>query len=138
MPQLDIHLGVGILAAINATIGALILLLIVRLVRGGGRAGGPLGMESALVTERRQVRAEPECSAIRWGSGAIFLPGGRTDCFTAEQGHGRRCGFLYGLERERGPPCSAIPHSQFMVLTHRRAKRFGPIGMSDHTYKCRL
>jgi uncharacterized membrane protein YeaQ/YmgE (transglycosylase-associated protein family) len=37
LPQLDIHLGVGLLAAIiNATIGALILLLVIRLVRGGG------------------------------------------------------------------------------------------------------
>ncbi|PNE11427.1 MAG: GlsB/YeaQ/YmgE family stress response membrane protein [Beijerinckiaceae bacterium] len=37
LPQLGIHLGSGIIAAIiNATIGALILLLIIRLVRGGG------------------------------------------------------------------------------------------------------
>ena len=36
-PQLGIHLGAGILSAIiNATIGALLLLLIIRLVRGGG------------------------------------------------------------------------------------------------------
>jgi uncharacterized membrane protein YeaQ/YmgE (transglycosylase-associated protein family) len=36
LPQLDIHLGVGLLAAIiNATIGALILLLVISLVRGG-------------------------------------------------------------------------------------------------------
>ena len=36
-PQLGIHLGAGIFSAIiNATIGALLLLLIIRLVRGGG------------------------------------------------------------------------------------------------------
>jgi uncharacterized membrane protein YeaQ/YmgE (transglycosylase-associated protein family) len=36
-PQLGIHLGAGILSAIiNATIGASLLLLIIRLVRGGG------------------------------------------------------------------------------------------------------
>lgn len=37
LPQLGIHLGTGLVAAIvNATIGAVLLLLIVRLVRGGG------------------------------------------------------------------------------------------------------
>src|SRR5450631_2694807 len=37
LPQLGIHLGFGIGAAIiNATIGALVLLLIIRLVGGGG------------------------------------------------------------------------------------------------------
>ena len=37
LPQLGIHLGAGIVAEIfNATIGAIILLLIIRLVRGGG------------------------------------------------------------------------------------------------------
>src|SRR5665213_3297026 len=37
IPQLGIHLGTGLLAAIiNATIGALILLFVIRLVRGGG------------------------------------------------------------------------------------------------------
>ena len=37
LPQIGIHLGSGILPAIiNATIGAAILLFIVRLVRGGG------------------------------------------------------------------------------------------------------
>ena len=36
-PQLGIHLGAGFVAAvINATLGALILLLIIRLVRGSG------------------------------------------------------------------------------------------------------
>jgi uncharacterized membrane protein YeaQ/YmgE (transglycosylase-associated protein family) len=40
MPQLGIHLGVGIVAAIiDATIGALLLLLIIRLVRGAGTWG---------------------------------------------------------------------------------------------------
>lgn len=37
LPQLGIHLGAGVVAAIiNATIGAVILLLLIRLVRGGG------------------------------------------------------------------------------------------------------
>jgi uncharacterized membrane protein YeaQ/YmgE (transglycosylase-associated protein family) len=36
IPQLGIHLGLGIVAAIiDATLGAVILLLIIRLVRGG-------------------------------------------------------------------------------------------------------
>ena len=38
LPQLGIHLGTGIISAIiNATIGAILLLVVVRLVRGGGR-----------------------------------------------------------------------------------------------------
>jgi uncharacterized membrane protein YeaQ/YmgE (transglycosylase-associated protein family) len=38
LPQLHIHLGVGIVSAIiNATIGGIVLLLIVSLVRGSGR-----------------------------------------------------------------------------------------------------
>ena len=37
LPQLGVHLGSGLVAAIaNATIGAIILLVIIRLVRGGG------------------------------------------------------------------------------------------------------
>jgi uncharacterized membrane protein YeaQ/YmgE (transglycosylase-associated protein family) len=37
LPQLGIHLGTGTISAIiNATIGALLLLVIIRLVRGGG------------------------------------------------------------------------------------------------------
>ena len=50
LPQLHIHLGTGVIAAIvNATIGAVVLLLVIRLVRGerwgwnrgwGGRWGG--------------------------------------------------------------------------------------------------
>ena len=44
LPQLGIQLGTGILAAIiNATIGAVLLLLIVRLVRGRPRFGGGWG-----------------------------------------------------------------------------------------------
>jgi uncharacterized membrane protein YeaQ/YmgE (transglycosylase-associated protein family) len=40
LPQLNVHLGIGIVAAIvNATIGALILLVILRLVGGGGAVG---------------------------------------------------------------------------------------------------
>ena len=39
LPQLHVVLGSGMLAAIlNATIGAIILLLIIKLVRGGGRS----------------------------------------------------------------------------------------------------
>jgi uncharacterized membrane protein YeaQ/YmgE (transglycosylase-associated protein family) len=38
LPQLGIHLGAGTISAIiNATIGAILLLVVVRLVRGGGR-----------------------------------------------------------------------------------------------------
>jgi uncharacterized membrane protein YeaQ/YmgE (transglycosylase-associated protein family) len=41
LPRLGIHLGTGILAAIiDATIGALVLLFILRLVFGGGGWGG--------------------------------------------------------------------------------------------------
>jgi uncharacterized membrane protein YeaQ/YmgE (transglycosylase-associated protein family) len=37
LPKLNIHLGSGIVAEIfNATIGALILLLVISLIRGGG------------------------------------------------------------------------------------------------------
>lgn len=44
LPQLGIHLGAGIVAAIiNATIGALLLLLTIRLVRGGGGWRGSWG-----------------------------------------------------------------------------------------------
>lgn len=36
LPRLGIHLGIGIIAAIiNATVGAVVLLLIIRLLRGG-------------------------------------------------------------------------------------------------------
>jgi uncharacterized membrane protein YeaQ/YmgE (transglycosylase-associated protein family) len=39
LPQLGIQLGSGILRAIlNSTIGAVLLLLVIRLVRGGGRS----------------------------------------------------------------------------------------------------
>jgi uncharacterized membrane protein YeaQ/YmgE (transglycosylase-associated protein family) len=38
LPRLGIHLGAGIIAAvISATIGAVLLLIVLRLVRGGGR-----------------------------------------------------------------------------------------------------
>src|SRR5580700_10515649 len=44
LPRLNIHLGVGTIALIiNATVGAIVLLLIIRLVSGGGRFGGGLG-----------------------------------------------------------------------------------------------
>jgi uncharacterized membrane protein YeaQ/YmgE (transglycosylase-associated protein family) len=40
LPQLGIHLGTGLISAIiNATIGAVLLLLLVRLLRGGGGLG---------------------------------------------------------------------------------------------------
>ena len=39
--EIGIHLGTGIVSAIvNATIGAVLLLLVVRLLQGGGRFGG--------------------------------------------------------------------------------------------------
>jgi uncharacterized membrane protein YeaQ/YmgE (transglycosylase-associated protein family) len=41
LPQLGIHLGAGTVAAIaNATIGAILLLFLIRSVRGSGRFGG--------------------------------------------------------------------------------------------------
>jgi uncharacterized membrane protein YeaQ/YmgE (transglycosylase-associated protein family) len=44
LPQLGIHLGSGIVSAIiNATIGALVLLFLIRLIRGGGGWGGRWG-----------------------------------------------------------------------------------------------
>jgi uncharacterized membrane protein YeaQ/YmgE (transglycosylase-associated protein family) len=40
LPRLGIHLGAGVISAIvNATIGAILLLLVVRLIRGGGGWG---------------------------------------------------------------------------------------------------
>ncbi|MFL6760834.1 GlsB/YeaQ/YmgE family stress response membrane protein [Sphingomonas sp.] len=44
LPRLGIHLGTGVVSAIvNATIGAILLLLVVRLLggAGGSRWGGP-------------------------------------------------------------------------------------------------
>jgi uncharacterized membrane protein YeaQ/YmgE (transglycosylase-associated protein family) len=44
LPQLGIHLGTGVISAIvNATIGAVLLLLVVRLFRGGGGWGSRWG-----------------------------------------------------------------------------------------------
>jgi uncharacterized membrane protein YeaQ/YmgE (transglycosylase-associated protein family) len=44
LPQLGIHLGTGVISAIvNATIGAILLLLIVRFLRGGGGWGSRWG-----------------------------------------------------------------------------------------------
>jgi len=44
LPQLGVHLGTGVVSAIvNATIGAVLLLLIVRLFRGGGGWGSRWG-----------------------------------------------------------------------------------------------
>ena len=38
LPKLGVHLGAGIInAIINATVGAILLLLLVKLLRGGGR-----------------------------------------------------------------------------------------------------
>jgi uncharacterized membrane protein YeaQ/YmgE (transglycosylase-associated protein family) len=38
MPQIGFHLGAGTVGAIiNATLGAILLLLVIKLVRGGGR-----------------------------------------------------------------------------------------------------
>jgi len=40
LPRLGLHLGVGIVGLIiDATIGAVLLLLVIRLVQGGGRWG---------------------------------------------------------------------------------------------------
>jgi uncharacterized membrane protein YeaQ/YmgE (transglycosylase-associated protein family) len=40
LPRLGIHLGTGMVSAIvNATLGAIVLLLVVRLFRGGGGWG---------------------------------------------------------------------------------------------------
>jgi len=40
LPKLGIHLGAGLInAIINATVGAVLLLLVVRLLRSGGRGG---------------------------------------------------------------------------------------------------
>jgi uncharacterized membrane protein YeaQ/YmgE (transglycosylase-associated protein family) len=40
MPQPNVHIGTGLVAAIaNATIGAMILLIVLRAVRGSGRFG---------------------------------------------------------------------------------------------------
>lgn len=40
LPKLGVHLGAGMISAIvNATVGAIFLLLVVGLVRGGGRRG---------------------------------------------------------------------------------------------------
>jgi uncharacterized membrane protein YeaQ/YmgE (transglycosylase-associated protein family) len=44
LPRLAVHLGTGMIASIvNATIGAVVLLLIIRLVRGGGGWRGGRG-----------------------------------------------------------------------------------------------
>src|SRR3954447_6717820 len=44
LPRLGIHLGAGVISAIvNATIGAILLLLVVRLIRGGGGWGNRRG-----------------------------------------------------------------------------------------------
>ncbi|ESZ02081.1 MULTISPECIES: GlsB/YeaQ/YmgE family stress response membrane protein [unclassified Mesorhizobium] len=41
LPRADVHLGTGTISLIiNATVGAIVLLLIIRLVAGGGRFGG--------------------------------------------------------------------------------------------------
>ena len=41
LPRLGIHLGIGTISLIvNAAVGAIVLLLIIRLVAGGGRFGG--------------------------------------------------------------------------------------------------
>ena len=44
LPRLNIHFGVGTVGLIvNATIGAIVLLLLIRLFAGGGRFGGDWG-----------------------------------------------------------------------------------------------
>jgi uncharacterized membrane protein YeaQ/YmgE (transglycosylase-associated protein family) len=58
LPQLGIHLGSGMISAIvNATIGAILLLLIVRLLRGGSGLGRWVARQlgAAMVTHPRRV-----------------------------------------------------------------------------------
>jgi uncharacterized membrane protein YeaQ/YmgE (transglycosylase-associated protein family) len=64
MPRLGIQLSFGIVSAIiNATIGAIVLLLIIRLIRGGGRLNSgsgtglepPLGWSLVAATPNRSV-----------------------------------------------------------------------------------
>jgi uncharacterized membrane protein YeaQ/YmgE (transglycosylase-associated protein family) len=44
LPQIHIQLGTGLVSAIlNATIGAVLLLLIIKLIRGGNRSAGGWG-----------------------------------------------------------------------------------------------
>ncbi len=47
LPELNIHIGAGIAGLVfDATIGAIVLLLVIRLVRGGGRWGSGGGYRS--------------------------------------------------------------------------------------------
>src|SRR5260370_2433451 len=67
LPRLSIHLGTGIISAIiNATIGALLLLFIIRLVRGGaarwrGGWGAGTGRPTQCSSDHRAeaVRVKP-------------------------------------------------------------------------------
>ena len=64
LPRIGIHLGTGIVSAfINATIGAVLLLLVVRLLRGGGRFGG--GWADADGGSGREKKRKPRAYAAR-------------------------------------------------------------------------
>jgi len=85
-----IHLGLGIVAAIiNATIGALILLLIIRLVRGGG---GGEGVGETLVS---------------WSLGArtVWAPLGCSQSASAHPNSRCRCGVGIRHSSNRPDPC---------------------------------
>ncbi len=59
LARIGIHLGTGIVSAIiNATIGAVLLLLVVRLLPGGGRFGGRLG-QTPMVVAAGEKRENP-------------------------------------------------------------------------------
>src|SRR5258706_14925632 len=61
MPRLGIHLGAGTIGAItNATIGAILLLLIIRLVRSGGRRGRCRGGRGCALRSDRLRSATPD------------------------------------------------------------------------------
>ncbi len=74
LPRIGVHLGTGIVSAIiNATIGAVLLLFVVRLLRGGGRfwggwadAGGGSGREKreSPAHMRRNLRARPRSKKL--------------------------------------------------------------------------
>ena len=80
-PRLGIHLGAGIIASIiNATLGAVILLLIIRLVRGGGDGeavggGEGVGSRPTEVPEPRStiVTLDDPCTSAGLCGGAGVL-----------------------------------------------------------------
>ena len=75
LPQLGIHLGSGIISAIvNATIGAVLLLFVVRLFRGGGGWGKQMARSLGVVTNPCEAEAVRWCDVAtkpKVGSGSI-------------------------------------------------------------------